>query len=81
MGMTFALDPGAAARSGRCSAEWAPLINSPAYDPRPIYAKDKTGVTVGMAMTEKQGGSDLRATHDDGAAGDGAARLRARPTC
>ena len=33
-----------------------------------------------MAMTEKQGGSDLRATHDDRAAGDGAARLRARPT-
>src|SRR5262249_18660159 len=43
-------------------AEWGPLINRPAYDPRPLYAKEKSGVTVGMAMTEKQGGSDLRAT-------------------
>src|SRR5438094_5794322 len=32
------------------------------YDARPGYAKEKSGVTVGMAMTEKQGGSDLRAT-------------------
>ena len=59
--MTFALDPGAAARSG-------PAGGVGAADPtgRPtiratIYAKQKTGVTVGMAMTEKQGGSDLRA--------------------
>ena len=43
-------------------AEWAPLINSERYDPRPVFAKDKAGATVGMAMTEKQGGSDLRAT-------------------
>jgi putative acyl-CoA dehydrogenase len=41
--------------------EWGPLLQRPAYDPRPIYAKDKTGLTIGMAMTEKQGGSDLRA--------------------
>jgi putative acyl-CoA dehydrogenase len=39
-----------------------PLINRRTYDARPVYAKEKTGVTVGMAMTEKQGGSDLRAT-------------------
>ena len=38
------------------------LINRRTYDARPVYAKEKTGVTVGMAMTEKQGGSDLRAT-------------------
>ena len=43
-------------------AEWAPLINRSTYDPRPVYAKDKAGATIGMAMTEKQGGSDLRAT-------------------
>ncbi|HKY94666.1 MAG TPA: acyl-CoA dehydrogenase family protein [Kiloniellales bacterium] len=43
-------------------AEWAPLINRPAYDPRALYAKEKAGISVGMAMTEKQGGSDLRAT-------------------
>jgi putative acyl-CoA dehydrogenase len=44
------------------TAEWGPLIDRAAYDPRPIYAKEKTALTVGMAMTEKQGGSDLRAT-------------------
>jgi putative acyl-CoA dehydrogenase len=43
-------------------AEWGPLINRPAYDPRAIHARQKAGVTIGMAMTEKQGGSDLRAS-------------------
>lgn len=43
-------------------AEWGQLITSPAYDRRQIRAADKTGATVGMAMTEKQGGSDLRQT-------------------
>jgi putative acyl-CoA dehydrogenase len=61
MGMTFACIPALQHDAGLLS-EWGPLINRPAYDPRPIYAKDKTAVTVGMAMTEKQGGSDLRAT-------------------
>ncbi|HET7728509.1 MAG TPA: acyl-CoA dehydrogenase family protein [Usitatibacter sp.] len=42
--------------------EWAPLVNAQSYDPRAVFAKEKSGVTVGMAMTEKQGGSDLRAT-------------------
>ncbi|HEX4780360.1 MAG TPA: acyl-CoA dehydrogenase family protein, partial [Usitatibacter sp.] len=32
-----------------------------AYDPRPIAVEGKKGATIGMAMTEKQGGSDLRA--------------------
>jgi len=61
MGMTFASIP--ALRHDRAlHDEWAPLINRAAYDPRAIYAKAKSGITVGMAMTEKQGGSDLRAT-------------------
>src|SRR5215207_4265058 len=42
--------------------EWEPKVLSTRYDPRQIRAADKTGVTVGMAMTEKQGGSDLRQT-------------------
>jgi len=41
---------------------WEPKVLSTRYDPRQISAADKTGVTVGMAMTEKQGGSDLRQT-------------------
>lgn len=43
-------------------AEWGDLILSSNYDQRQIPAADKTGATVGMAMTEKQGGSDLRQT-------------------
>ena len=43
-------------------ARWRDRILSLTYDPRPIYAGAKRGATVGMAMTEKQGGSDLRAT-------------------
>ena len=61
MGMTFAAIP-ALRHDEALLAEWGPLIKRPAYDRRAIYAKDKAGITVGMAMTEKQGGSDLRAT-------------------
>lgn len=31
------------------------------YDPRDVPANEKDGVTIGMSMTEKQGGSDVRA--------------------
>ena len=61
MGMTFASIP-ALRHDPALLAQWADLVNSPHYDPRPAYAGSKTGATVGMAMTEKQGGSDLRAT-------------------
>ncbi|GAA5316839.1 MAG: acyl-CoA dehydrogenase family protein [Candidatus Pelagadaptatus aseana] len=40
--------------------EWAPKILSGEYDPRNIHHRHKSGVTIGMAMTEKQGGSDVR---------------------
>lgn len=41
--------------------EWLPRICSNRYDPSFRAAPDKQGVLVGMAMTEKQGGSDVRA--------------------
>ncbi len=41
--------------------EWTPRILSRTYDPRFVPAADKDGVIVGMTLTEKQGGSDLRA--------------------
>jgi putative acyl-CoA dehydrogenase len=44
------------------AAAWQSRVLSTRYDPRLIPAAEKTGATVGMAMTEKQGGSDLRAT-------------------
>jgi putative acyl-CoA dehydrogenase len=42
-------------------AAWEPRVLSTAYDPRPLPAASKQGATIGMAMTEKQGGSDVRA--------------------
>lgn len=39
---------------------WADKAAAPVYDPRNVASDDKAGVTVGMGMTEKQGGSDVR---------------------
>jgi putative acyl-CoA dehydrogenase len=59
------------------AAEWLPRIFARHYDPRFRPAREKTGVLIGMAMTENQGGSDLRAntTRADFIASDGARRL------
>lgn len=40
---------------------WEPLITSSTYDPTDRPADRKSGITCGMALTEKQGGSDVRA--------------------
>jgi len=40
---------------------WEPRIAAARYDARCLPAHQKAGVTLGMAMTEKQGGSDVRA--------------------
>ncbi|MDP3833876.1 MAG: acyl-CoA dehydrogenase family protein, partial [Hydrogenophaga sp.] len=42
-------------------ADWAPGLTSRAYDPTLKVWRDKAGLTMGMGMTEKQGGSDVRA--------------------
>jgi putative acyl-CoA dehydrogenase len=41
--------------------KWLPKILSTQYDPRNLPMEQKSGVTIGMAMTEKQGGTDVRA--------------------
>ena len=41
-------------------AEWAAKAAAPHYDPRDVPIADKAGITLGMGMTEKQGGSDVR---------------------
>lgn len=41
--------------------EWIPRLRSTSYDPRDIPVQEKSGATMGMFMTEKQGGSDVRA--------------------
>ncbi len=43
------------------AAEWLPRIYSRAYDPSFRPAQQKSSALIGMAMTENQGGSDLRA--------------------
>ncbi len=58
--MTYAVVP-AISRDAALAAEWLPRIFAAEYDPRFIPAARKRGVTLGMGMTEKQGGSDLRA--------------------
>ncbi len=41
--------------------EWADKAAAPHYDARDLPIADKSGITLGMGMTEKQGGSDVRA--------------------
>ena len=59
-GMAYAAIP-ALRHQKEMAAEWEPRILSTEYDPRLLPITQKKGVTIGMAMTEKQGGSDLRA--------------------
>jgi len=58
--MTFACVP-ALQTTPSLAQEWLPKITATHYDPRNLPAAQKKGLTVGMAMTEKQGGSDVRA--------------------
>jgi putative acyl-CoA dehydrogenase len=57
--MTYAAVP--ALRQQKDVAEqWEPLMTSLEYDPRLRPASAKRGALFGMAMTERQGGSDVR---------------------
>jgi putative acyl-CoA dehydrogenase len=58
--MTFAVVPALRAQP-ELAAEWEPLLTASTYDPRSIPAAQKGSAIAGMAMTEKQGGSDVRA--------------------
>jgi putative acyl-CoA dehydrogenase len=58
--MTYAVTP-ALRDNAAIHADWAPRLTSRAYDPALKLFSEKTGVTMGMGMTEKQGGSDVRA--------------------
>jgi putative acyl-CoA dehydrogenase len=74
--MTFACVP--ALRLQPDLAEtWLPKILATEYDPRNVGIAHKAGATIGMAMTEKQGGTDVRANttraYPVGAAGPGQA--------
>ncbi|GJL94213.1 MAG: acyl-CoA dehydrogenase [Hyphococcus sp.] len=60
MSMTYASLP-ALREEPALAKEWEPRITANAYDQRFIPSTDKNAATIGMAMTEKQGGSDVRA--------------------
>jgi putative acyl-CoA dehydrogenase len=52
--------------------EWESKLLVCDYDPRPLPVAEKRAVTIGMAMTERQGGSDLRANSSEAVrAGEG----------
>ncbi len=58
--MSYAVMPALRANAAIHSA-WAPGLASPRYDGRFLPHDRKTGLMMGMGMTEKQGGSDVRA--------------------
>ncbi|HEY3046727.1 MAG TPA: isovaleryl-CoA dehydrogenase [Polaromonas sp.] len=58
--MTYAVTP-ALRSNAAIYADWGPKLTSRAYDPALKLWRDKAGLTMGMGMTEKQGGSDVRA--------------------
>jgi len=58
--MTFASIP-ALRSSPQIAQEWEPRVLASAYDPAALPVAQKRAATIGMAMTEKQGGSDVRA--------------------
>jgi len=58
--MTYAVTP-ALRSNAAIYRDWGPGLTSRAYDPDLKPWRDKPGLTMGMGMTEKQGGSDVRA--------------------
>ncbi len=74
--MTFAVIPSLRLQPD-LAAEWEPRALATSYDPRSLPATEKRGVLFGMGMTERQGGSDVRANTTRaeplGAGGPGAA--------
>ena len=70
--MTYAAVPALRADDA-IAKEWTPLLAARSYDPGVRARSEKAGALAGMGMTEKQGGSDVRAnqtearaTADDG---------------
>jgi putative acyl-CoA dehydrogenase len=58
--MTYSVVPALRAQP-ELAAEWEPRLLSSEYDPRNVPATEKPGILAGMGMTEKQGGTDVRA--------------------
>ena len=72
LAMTYASVP-ALRLTPQVAARWENTVTAGVYDTRPLPVGEKSGALLGMALTEKQGGSDLRSnttsavpTADDG---------------
>lgn len=63
--------PAALRHEAAVAAALLPKITASGYDPSSQPAAAKSAVTIGMAMTEKQGGSDVRAATTRAVPGDG----------
>ena len=68
--MTYAVLP-ALRLQPDLAAGWEPKVLSRSYDPSFRPVAEKTGLLMGMGMTEKQGGSDVRAGTTRAEPGDG----------
>ena len=68
--MTYASVP-VLERHPELAGEWLPRILSRSYDPTFEPASKKSGALLGMGMTEKQGGSDVRANSTRAEPGEG----------
>lgn len=75
--MTYACVP-ALRRQPELAQRFEPLLEAPCYDPGLRAPEGKAGLLAGMGMTEKQGGSDVRAntSRADPAPADGAGAHR-----
>jgi putative acyl-CoA dehydrogenase len=72
--MTYAVVP--ALRHSSLAGDYEPLLGAPVYDPGLRPPLGKQGLLAGMSMTEKQGGSDVRANTTRAVkTGDGSYRL------
>ena len=60
MAMTYSVVPSLRLEPS-LAREWVPRVMSTQYDRRDIPVEEKAGAMIGMFMTEKQGGSDVRA--------------------
>ncbi|MGI9426505.1 MAG: acyl-CoA dehydrogenase family protein [Hyphomicrobiaceae bacterium] len=79
MAMTYSVIPVLRTNPG-AGDDWIPRLLSTSYDQRDIPIGEKSGATIGMFMTEKQGGSDVRTNTTqaiplDAETGEGAAYL------
>jgi putative acyl-CoA dehydrogenase len=70
LSMTYAAVPAMQA-DAELAAEWEPLLTARSYEAGLRPVGEKRGALVGMALTERQGGSDVRANETRAEPGDG----------